>query len=235
MTMGERIRERRKEKGLTQAELAQALGTTKQAIYKYETGVVTNIPRKKMAHLAELLGVTPGYLLGWEPATPLFDIDEATESTASDMPEGPLVDGVPLSELLAAAQPISTQVLPLLGDVACGEPIYVLEEYETYLAEGIPSGADFCLRARGDSMIGARIFDGDILYIKQQDTVDDGEIALVLVGDEATVKRVYFDRSLRTLTLQPENPTYRALRYTGPKLDEIRILGKVVAVQFGVK
>ncbi len=229
MTMGERIRTLRKEKGLSQGDLAQALSTSKQAIYKYEAGVVVNIPREKLIILAELLGVAPAYLLGFAEEQTVFEMED--ELPASTLPS---IGGMTVEELIAAVMPISTQLLPVLGDVACGTPMYALEDYEMYMAAGIPTGADFCLRARGDSMIGARIFDGDILYIRQQDSVDDGEIALVLIGDEATVKRVYFDRHLGILTLQPENPTHRAMRFMGPSLDEIRILGKVIAVQFGV-
>ena len=89
--------------------------------------------------------------------------------------------------------------------------------------------ADFCLRAQGDSMVNARIFDGDTLFVKKQDMVDDGEIAVVLIEDEATVKRVYYDRENNTITLMPENPAYKPMRYNGEELNNIRILGKVIA------
>ena len=76
--------------------------------------------------------------------------------------------------------PISTKRFPLLGDIACGKPIMANEEKELYVEAGANISADFCLRAKGDSMIGARIYDGDIVFIQQQDMVDDGEIAAVL-------------------------------------------------------
>ena len=83
-------------------------------------------------------------------------------------------------------------------------------------------------------MINARIFDGDILFVKSQEIVDDGEIAVVLIGDEATVKRVYYDRENDILTLIPENPTIKPMRYIGEQLNNIRILGKVVFGQYTV-
>ena len=89
--------------------------------------------------------------------------------------------------------------------------------------------ADFCLKAKGDSMINARIFDGDIVFIRQQPTVNNGEIAAVIIDNEATLKRVYlYDNRLE---LRPENPTYPVLNYEGEQLDSIRIIGKAVAFQ----
>ena len=81
----------------------------------------------------------------------------------------------------------------------------------------------------------ARIFDGDILFIHRCDIVEDGEIAVVLIEDEATVKRVYYDRENSVLTLVPENPTFRTMRFCNEELEHIRILGKVVAVQYNVR
>ena len=87
--------------------------------------------------------------------------------------------------------------------------------------------ADFALIMRGDSMINARIFDGDIVYIRQQDMVENGEIAAVLIDGEATLKRVklYEDH----ISLEPENPQYRPLVYWGEEMNTVRILGKAVA------
>jgi SOS-response transcriptional repressor LexA len=73
------------------------------------------------------------------------------------------------------------------------------------------------------------------LFVKKQEIVDDGQIAVVLIEEEATVKRVFYDRESDILTLMPENPTYRPMRYQGAQLDQIRILGRVVAVQYEVR
>ena len=94
--------------------------------------------------------------------------------------------------------------------------------------------ADFCLKAKGDSMINARIFDGDMLFVKMQDSVDDGEIAVVLIEDEATVKRVYYDKENNILTLVPENPIYKPMRFTNSQLNQIRIIGKVISGQYKI-
>ena len=131
--------------------------------------------------------------------------------------------------------PITTQKIPFLGSVACGQPIYAEEYKESYIVLGTNIKADFCLRAQGDSMIDARIHDGDIVYVRKQEAVDNGEVAVVLIGDEATLKRVYYYPDKQKLLLQPANPKYEPFIYVGDELDQIRILGKAVAFQSDVK
>lgn len=131
--------------------------------------------------------------------------------------------------------PISTQRVPMLGDIACGQPIIANEERESYVQVGKEINADFCLTARGDSMIGARILDGDIVFCRAQKTVENGEIAAVIIGDEATLKRVYYYPEKKKLVLQAENPKYEPFVYVGEELSDIRIIGKAVAFQSDVK
>lgn len=210
MTMAEKIKDARLKLKISKTELARRLHTTTQAIYKYENGIVTNIPADKLKMLAAELGVTPGYLLGDEPT--------AAEELAAYGIERP-----------------EKKTIPMLGKVACGRPIFAAEEHEHYAASLSTEDADFCLRAQGDSMIGARIFDGDILFIKACPVVENGEIAVILLDDEATVKRVYYDRENDILTLMPENPLYPIIRRSGEALCDVRILGKVVSVQYEIK
>lgn len=225
MTFGQRLREERKRRKLSQEEVAKVLDTTKQAIYKYEQGIVENIPFPKLAKLADYFGVTSSYLMGWTDDRNGIGSDPAEQAAMlSDLP----------ASLLETIRPVSSVRLPMLGNVACGEPVYAEESHEVYITAETNNQADFCLTATGDSMINARIFDGDILFIRKQEIVDNGEIAVVLIEDEATVKRVYYDRENNMLTLVPENPLYRPMRYMGDQLDRIRILGKVVAVQYAV-
>ena len=116
--------------------------------------------------------------------------------------------------------------LPLLGKIAAGQPILASEECELF-SPIEDTNADFCLRVRGDSMVGAGIKDGDIVFIRKQDCVDDGEIAAVLVEDEATLKRVYITDD--AITLISENPKYKPMVFTKKQCKNIRILGKAVA------
>lgn len=102
---------------------------------------------------------------------------------------------------------------------------------ESYVIAGTDINADFCLRAHGDSMVGARILDGDIVFIKKADIVNNGEIAAIIIGDEATLKRVYYYPEKGTLVLRAENPKYEPLVYASEELNEIHILGKAIAFQ----
>ena len=126
---------------------------------------------------------------------------------------------------------IPAKRLPLLGRIACGRPIYAASEYGSFCTPGGNIDADFCLCACGDSMIGARIFDGDIVFIRAQETVENGEIAAVVIEDEATLKRVYFYPEKNKLILSPENPKYEPLVFIGEELNAVKILGKAVAYQ----
>lgn len=117
--------------------------------------------------------------------------------------------------------------IPLLGTIACGAPVFAEEHMDGEV--DIPSyiHADFALRCEGDSMINARIFNGDIAYIRKQDTVENGEIAAVLIENEATLKRVrLFDDHI---SLEPENPMYKPFVFWGEDMNSVHILGKAVA------
>lgn len=170
----------------------------------------------KLTVLGLALGVSEAWLMG-------YDVPISREATEIDLSR---VDGI---------FPIETQSLPMLGEIACGEPLYCNENRESYVKVGTNVKADFCLTARGDSMTGARIFDGDIVFIRRQDTVNNGEIAAVIIDNSATLKRVYFYPEKGKLVLQAENPAYEPLVYVGEELSEIRILGKAVAFQSDIR
>ncbi len=203
MTKGERIKARRRELGMTQTDLATALGTTKQNIYKYETGVITNIPSDKIEAMAKALQTTPAYIMGWN-------------DDFSDLPANVL----PLP---------TTHKIPVLGTIACGVPILAVEQCTEFTDLPDCVHADFALRCKGDSMINARIFDGDMVYIQRQPIVENGEIAAVVIGDEATLKRVYYTPGSDRITLRACNPMYPDMEYSGSTLECIKILGKAVA------
>lgn len=120
-----------------------------------------------------------------------------------------------------------TYKVPLVGTIACGTPILAVENTDGEVDVPNHIRADFALRCKGDSMINARIFDGDIVYIRQQDSVENGEIAAVLIDDEATLKRIriYDDH----ISLEPENPQYKPIVLWDEEMNSVRILGKAVA------
>ena len=216
MTLGQKIKMLRESKGISQDELGKILGTNKQSIYKYENGIVTNIPIDKIKIMAEFFNVSPAYIMGWEDKPH----DDKTGNVFSN---------------IGNIHPIKIKKVPLLGEIACGQPIYANESRDAFVLSDESLDVDFCLTCKGDSMINARILDGDIVFIKQQHTVDNGEIAAVVIDDEATLKRVYYYKKENKLILQAENPAYAPLVYIGEELDHINILGKAVAFQSLVK
>lgn len=199
-TTGERIKEARKMRGMTQTELAEKIGMKFSAIHKYENGLVVNLKRETIAALANALEVSPAWLMCMDDSAPM-------PSNIIPMP--------------------AMRKIPLVGSIACGTPILAEENLDGDVEAPDHVRADFALRCKGDSMINARIFDGDIVYIRQQESVEHGEIAAVLIGDEATLKRVYMYDDC--ISLEAENPQYKPMVYRGEEMNNIRILGKAVA------
>ena len=216
MTIGERIKRRRLELGLSADDVAHALGKNRATIYRYESNDIEKLPTTVLEPLAEVLKTTPAYLMGWE------DPDTAAQQTATKPNEDSIY------EQFDNIRPVHLKRFPLLGEIACGEPIFADEDKESYVMADMDIRADFCLRAKGDSMVGARINDGDIVFIRKMPIVDNGEIAAVIIEDEATLKRVYYDREGGILQLIAENPKYKPLVYQGEELNQVRILGKAV-------
>lgn len=201
-TIGKRIQQRRKEFGWTQEELALKMGyKSKSTINKIELGI-NDIPQSKIKLFAEILSTTPAYLMGWE------------ESEQIALPSN--------------VRPITTKRFPLLGEIACGEPIYAEEDHESYVDASADIKADFCLIAKGDSMNGARIYNGDIVFIRRQPSVNNGEIAAVVIDNEATLKRWYYYPEQKKLILSPENPAFAPLVYVNEELATVLCLGKAV-------
>ena len=200
MTKGERIKARREELGMTQTALADRIGESKQTVYKYESGLVSNIPSDKIELIARVLNTQPAYLMGW------------------DVSEQPIPPGFePLPEMTA---------VPRVGEIACGEPILAEQNIEGYFpipTEYMPNKQSFMLKVKGESMINAGIFDGDKVLVKQQATAENGDIVVALVDDSATVKTYYKENG--HYRLQPENDSMDPII-----VDKCEILGKVFGV-----
>lgn len=167
--------------------------------------------------VAKALNTTPSYLMGY---------DANDQDAKSDSQEE--ID-IPIKNLV----PFEVKEIPILGKIACGEPIFADEERGRYtLVSGI--NADFALEAQGDSMIGDRIYNGDIVFCRNQPTVENGEIAVVIIKDEATLKHFFYYPDRGLVILKASNPAYEDLIYMDDEMADIRILGKAVAVEFGI-
>lgn len=207
MKIGDKIRMLRKQKGLTQTELGEKLGVKTNAVSKWECGRVEDIPMSKVKAMSVLFDVTPSFLID----------DEQLPSNAT---------------------PLDVQSfhrIPILGRIAAGLPLYAEQNIEGYTLTDLNGGAEyFALRVKGDSMNAARIQEGDVLIVRRQEEVENGEVAIVMVGDDdATVKRFYSTGNTVTLMPQSTNPKHQAQMYDLRKT-KIKVLGKVVKVEFSV-
>lgn len=207
-----KLKELRDASGISQAELAKTIGISASIVGMWETG--SRFPSGQYLNkVASYFNVSVDYLLGRTTETSSqFDIFQ--------------FDNI---------HPVHTQRIPMLGEIACGVPIYAEQDRESYVLAGTDVKTDFCLKAKGDSMIGARIMDGDIVFCRAQEMVENGEIGVVIINNEATLKRVYYYPEKGKLILQAENPAYEPFMYVGEELNTVRILGKAIAFQSDIK
>lgn len=227
VTTSDRLKQIMKEKGLRQVDILERAKPfckkyntklTKSDLSQYVSGQVAP-GQEKLTILGLALDVNEAWLLG-------YDIPSERKQAHSEMS----TDLLQFDNIF----PIETKKFPLLGEIACGKPIFAEEDRESYVETGTDIKADFCLKCKGDSMINARIHDGDIVFIRKQSIVENGEIAAVIVDNEATLKRVYYYPEKSKLCLNAENPKYSPLVYVGDELNNIRILGKAIAFQSNV-
>lgn len=204
------IKRLREENGLSQETLAKMTGyTDRSSITKIEKGQV-DLQQSKIELFAKALNTTVPKLVGW---------DETEDNALSNI------------------YPIELKRFPMLGKIACGKPIYADEDRESYIMAGTDIKADFCLKAKGDSMINARICDGDIVFIRQQDIVENGEIAAVVINNdnEATLKRFFYYTEKNIVILKAENPAFEDMIFLNDELNNFHVLGKAVAFQNDIK
>lgn len=195
-----------------QQVFADRVGIGKSSVSQYKRG--SNFPTNKRAvQIAEAFNVQPMWVMGFD---------------------------VPMHESRSIMSyenvyPLETKQFPVLGAIACGEPILMTDERDLYVVEGTQLKADFVLYAKGDSMTGSRIHDGDIVFIREQPMVENGEIAAVAIGDEATLKKFFYYPEKRRIKLRPTNPDYEDMEFEGEELSKVRVLGKAIAFQSDIR
>lgn len=206
MTKGERIKQRREQLGISQTELAECIGTSKQNLYKYENDIITNIPSDRVEALAKRLNTSPAYIMGWNEGDSL-----PSPTITEDTVTFPIVTSV-------AAHYDSVSI----DESATGEHI---EIPSAYLKGRKPE--DFCaMRVRGDSMYPA-FHDGDVVLVLKQSVLNhSGEIGVICYGDdEMTIKRINYKDGEPWLELVPLNPNYPTKRIECVDLETCRIVG----------
>ena len=199
-----RIKQLREELGKSKAQVARELQIPYTTFVNYENEA--REPNSEvLIMIANYFHVSVDYLIG------------RTENRHGN--SLPMSNLVPLKHIIK---------VPIIGRIACGSPILAEQNYEgqTFCPDEV--NADFALRCQGDSMIDANIQDGDIVFIKETPEVENGEIAAVVVGEEATLKKVYYHGD--TVTLIPANSSYEPMVFKKDEINDIRICGKAVAV-----
>lgn len=206
MTIGERIKKLREENGMSQTELAEKINTTKQNLYKYENGIITNIPSDKIEAIAQIYGITPSYIMGWE--------NQAEPSNISDI----YTDGIykiPVFETVSAGFGAYAA-----SDIIDYIPIFVRNPNEVPDLMGI--------RVSGDSMY-PKIEDGDIIIVHKQSSVDSGSIAVMLLdNEEGLVKKVEYGKDW--IDLVSINPEYKTRHFEGSEILRLQVVGLVKQV-----
>lgn len=219
--LGKRLKIARYKRDKSLQDVADAVGVARSTVQRYEAGKINNIKLPVVESFARALNVNPSWLVGKS------DVMETAEEKDffANLP-GNIIPMPP------------TRKVPLLGSIACGEPILAVETIDTYVEMDATVHADFALCCKGDSMINARIFSGDIVYIRKQETVENGEIAAVLINGveseaDATLKRVYIEGN--KIRLCAENPMYADQIFFENDMNKVRIIGKAVAFLSAVK
>lgn len=195
-----RLKEIRESTGQNQKDFADMLGANHTTYCRYESGDIKNMPNDFIQTVSKKFDINPAWIMGFDNVEKFI--------VPADAPKKP-------------------KRIPLIGTIAAGLPILAQENIEGY--EFVPEDlrVDFCLRVKGDSMINARILDGDIVFIRKQPDIESGEIAAVMIDDEeATLKRVY--KSNGTIILRAENPNYPDRVFNKKDRRSITIVGKVI-------
>ena len=236
-----RMKALREEKGISMKEAALKLGIPYTTYVNYEKGA--REPNSEMLiEIANFYNTSIDYLLGKTDTR----IDEHVLDIVNEIGPEALAKARNIRDAIRlqtqATNPFYPDNLippgfepaprmvkrPLVGDIACGQPILADENIDDYVDVPEDIRCDFCLRCHGDSMIDAGIRDRDVVYIRIQPEVENGQIAAVRIGDEATLKRVYWDESKQLLTLLPANTAYSPMVLSGPALEDVQIEGRAV-------
>lgn len=256
MVSGSRIKMLRESQGLSAVELAQRIGKNKATVYRYENGSIDGMKSDVLKKIADALDTNSAYLMGWTDDS--YDWNKDSEHRMDSIPDAvrkelaekhkgdrfAIWSDWQAMERDAAHEAAKskaapkgfiplpdTKSIPVIGNIACGTPILAQENIERYIGVSSLWKADFALVCKGDSMA-PTIQDGDLVCIRSQPNVENGQIAAVLIDDEATLKHFY--RHDDTVILQPENPRFTPMTYTKEEINNLRIEGVAVGICRGL-
>ena len=212
-TFAQHLREGLDLRGMKQIELATRSGISKYSISHYLKGDWEG-KQDAVYELARALNVSEAWLMGYDvPA------ERSAPKVSVQLDKKPTIPPgfMPLPKM---------RKVPLIGAIACGDPITAIQNREGDVNAPVDMRCDFALKCQGESMIGAGIHDGDVVYIRIQPEVENGEIAAVRIGEEATLKRVYLHNDY--IELRPENPAFESIIRRREEMNDVQIEGKAV-------
>lgn len=200
---GKKMKERRKQLGISADMLAKHLGVSRSTIFRYENGDIEKIPANLLSDIARYLQTSEAFLMGWK--------DDAAPAATNLFP-------------------IELKHFPTSGPIAGGKS-ETCGAHKTYAMAGSSIAADFCMRVSGNSMSGARILDGDIVFVQKQDMPNNGDIVAVVINNEsaAILMRFFYYTEKHMVVLKAENPSCKDMIFTSDEFDRFHILGKVTA------
>lgn len=212
-TFAQRLREGLDLRGMKQIELATRSGISKYSISHYLKGDWEG-KQDAVYELARALNVSEAWLMGYD-----IPAERSAPKVSVQLDKKPTIPPgfMPLPKM---------RKVPLIGAIACGDPIMAIQNREGDVNAPVDMRCDFALKCQGESMIGAGIHDGDVVYIRIQPEVENGEIAAVRIGEEATLKRVYLHNDY--IELRPENPAFESIIRRREEMNDVQIEGKAV-------
>lgn len=215
MILGDLIKQYRKEHGYSMDAFAQKSGLSKAYISILERNVNPVNGKPVIPSLETIKAVSQAIGADFNDVIAMLDGNQkvSLHSEAPAIPPG----FMPMPKM---------KKVPLIGAIACGDPITALQNREGDVDVLEDVRCDFALKCHGDSMVGAGIHDGDVVYIHIQPEVENGEIAAVRIGDEATLKRVYLHMDY--VELRPENPAFESIIRRKEDMNDVHIEGKAV-------
>lgn len=219
MKLGELIKKYRKDRKLTLRDFASLCGMSHSYISMLEegrnskTGEPITPTLSTLKKISKALGLTSNELMTIIDDMPVI-INNDNNFDYSTIPE---------------LRPVKVLRFPMMRSIACDHPTFEEDKYEAYVDDNANINADFCMTAQGDSMINARVHDGDIVFIHSQNMMENGEIAAVLIENKISLKRVYYYPDQNKIILTAENAKFPPLVYTNEGLKQVKILGKAVS------
>ncbi len=236
MSVGEKMKQRRKELKISADEIAEKLNVSRSTIFRYEKGDIEKLPTNILNELAVILKTTPAYLMGWESSN---KNDITTIYNELEPPRQKVVYKFAERQLQEQNEKPKVVQLPIIED---DKEIEILSGHESAAgfailgddsnmtstvmkASKVPNGADEVVEIKGNSME-PLIMNGEQVFIRHQPSVENGEIAIVaIIDDGITCKKVYYDDAEGTVTLESVNDDYEDMIFP---VEDIRIIGKVL-------